>query len=182
VIKIKKFLPIIIVAVVLVLGAGAFLFLNKGKSTSPTPGVTKDTTTNKDTGQEQQSFVGSLKDAVSLGVAMKCTYQIEGNEYEGYVKGESYRGSIKTAEGKVGAVIIKDGCMWTWSEDESQGIKTCYEVEGPDETDVWEQSQGVAAPGINYTCMPSAVTDSQFTPPSDVNFMDIDAMMEGFGQ
>ena len=58
---------------------------------------------------------------------MKCTYKVEGNEYESFIKGENYRGKIKTAEGKTGEVIMKNNCMWTWTVEEAQGIKTCFE-------------------------------------------------------
>jgi hypothetical protein len=127
--------------------------------------------------------MGTLKEAVALGVGMKCTYEIEGNKYEGYIKGENYRGKIKTAEGKEGGVIMKGNCMWTWTEGESQGVKICYDetdVE-TEETDVWEQPQGTVGPDMTYTCVPAAVTDAQFTPPADVNFLDLESMMEGFG-
>ena len=112
---------------------------------------------------------------------MKCTYTVEGNEYESYIKGENYRGKIKTAEGKTGEVIIKDNCMWTWSEEEVQGIKTCFEVSDPETPDVWEQPQGAVGTNMTYTCLPAAVTDAEFTPPSNIEFMDLDAMMEGLG-
>ena len=87
---------------------------------------------------------------------------------------------MKTAEGKVGEIIIRDNCMWTWTAEEAQGMKTCFEETGPETTDVWEQPQGTT-PDMAYTCLPTAVTDAKFTPPSNVNFMDLDAMKEGFG-
>ncbi len=175
----NKYLPVFIIAALVIVGVGAYLVINRGTTDTSTGVTPSDTTTSQPSNSD--TFIGSLKDAVSLGVAMKCTYQVEGSEYEGYIKGENYRGQIKTAEGKVGEVIIKDSCMWTWAEDETQGIKTCFEDSETEEADIWEQPQGSVSPGINYTCLPAAVTDNVFTPPTDIDFMDIDTMMEGFG-
>jgi hypothetical protein len=176
VIRMKKSLPVILVLVAV--GVGAILFMNRGKGTTPS-----DSGTVPFDSSESDTFVGTLKEAVARGVGMKCTYEVGGNEYEGYIKGKNYRGKIKTAEGKEARIIIKDNCMWTWAEDESQGVKTCFEVtEGEAEgSDIWEQPQGAVSPDITYRCVPFAVTDAQFTPPADVNFMDLESMMEGFG-
>ena len=174
----KKLLPIVLVVALIVIGGGAYLFMNQGKTTVPSGSGTPASKSAK-----SDTFMGTLKEAVALGVGMKCTYKVEGNEYEGYVKGENYKGTIKTAEGKEGGVIMKDNCMWTWTEGESQGVKFCYDetdVE-TEETDVWEQPQGTVGPDITYSCVPFAVTDAQFTPPADVNFLDMESMMEGFG-
>lgn len=169
----KKILPIVLVLLVAI-GIGVFVFLNR-KPSGTTGGVTSQSSPSSDT------FSGALKDAVKLGIAMKCTYKVEGNEYEGFIKGKKYRGKIKTAEGKTGEVIIKDNCMWTWTEKETQGMKICFEETGPEATNLWEQPQGTVGPNINYTCLPAAITDAKFTPPANVNFMDLGAMNEGLG-
>jgi hypothetical protein len=171
----KKLLPIVVV--VAVVGVLGYVLLNQGTSD------TSDTTTEvaSQDSSAPDAFSGTLKDAVKLGIAMKCTYKVEGNEYESFIKGENYRGKIKTAEGKTGEVIMKNNCMWTWTEGEVQGIKTCFEVSDSETADVWEQPQGAVGPDITYTCLPTAITDASFTPPSNVDFMDLDAMKEGFG-
>ena len=181
----NKTLPIIIVLAVIVIGAGAYLFLGRSKSTVPTDSITVSTETTETSVAE--SFTGSLKEAISLGVGMKCTYNVGGYEYEGYVKGENYRGKMMTAEGKTGTVIVKDDCMWTWEEGETEGLMFCdtdTETEEGDEVNgeggVWDQPSA-AGSDVDYNCVPAAVSDAQFTPPSDVNFLDPTEMMEGFG-
>lgn len=169
----KKYLPIILVVVVI--GVAGFFLMNRGSgkiNVDETPSGNK----------EGETFIGSLTDAIKLGVAMKCTYEVEGNEYEGYVKGTSYRGKMTTAEGKVAEVIVKDNCMWSWDEVQKQGMKTCFEMteEEIEEGGIWDQS-GAASADINFKCVPTAVTDAQFTPPTDIQFMDLDSMMENFG-
>ncbi len=76
---------------------------------------------------------------------------------------------------------MKDNCMWTWSEDEAQGMKICFEETDPEATDIWEQPEGTVGTDMTYTCLPAAVTEAKFTPPTDVEFMDLDAMMQGMG-
>jgi len=171
----KKLLPIVVV--VAVVGVGGYVLLNRG--TSDTSNTITETTSQESSTPD--TFSGTLKDAVKLGIAMKCTYKVDGNEYESFIKGENYRGKIKTAEGKTGEVIMKNNCMWTWTEEEAQGIKTCFEVSDPEAADIWEQPQGAVGPDITYICLPTAVTDASFTPPSNVDFMDLDAMKEGLG-
>ena len=168
----KKLLPIILVLVAV--GIGAYILMGRGSSDTSIDVTSPDSST-------PDTFSGMLKDAVKLGVAMKCTYKVEGNEYESFIKGENYRGKIKTAEGKTGEIIIKDNCMWNWTEEEAQGIKICFEESDTETANVWEQPQGAAGPDITYTCLPTTVTDATFTPPSDIDFMDLDAMQEGFG-
>lgn len=164
----KKLLPVLLV--VLAVGGGAYFFLGKKDSTSPGSSVS-------------DKFSGSLKAATALGVPMKCTYTVEGTEYEGWVKGENYRGKIKSADGKSGEIIMKDNCMWSWSEGETQGIKTCFDPADTEEVDgdVWDQPQGADGTDISYTCLPAVITDAQFTPPSDIEFLDLESLIQGFG-
>ena len=119
----NKLLPIALI--VLAVGAVIYIFINRGSSNTSVDVASPDSST-------PDTFSGMLKDAVELGVVMKCTYEVEGNEYESFIKGENYRGKIKTTEGKTGEIIIKDNCMWTWSEEETQGIKICFEESVPE--------------------------------------------------
>jgi len=182
----NKTLPIIIVLAVIVIGAGAYFIFGRSKSTVPTDSITVSTETTETTVSE--TFSGTLKEAISLGVGMKCTYNVEGNEYEGYVKGENYRGTMMTAEGKTGTVVVKDDCMWIWEEGDTEGLKICdtaIETEEEDEVagegGVWEQSSGGVGSETDYNCVPYAVSDAQFTPPANVNFLDPTEMVEGIG-
>jgi len=179
----NKKLPIIIVVVIVVIGAGAYLYLGRSKNSVPKGAVTVSTEGEETTVEE--SFTGTLKEAISLGVGMKCSYNVQGNEYEGYIKGEQYRGTMMTAEGKSGTVIVKDDCMWTWSEGDTEGLMICdTETEEGEEAEgfggVWEESSGTAGE-VSYNCVPTAVSDSQFTPPANVNFLDPTEMVEVLG-
>ena len=137
----------------------------------------------------QGPFTGSLQAAIKLGVPMKCTYKIEDQEMEGWIKGQQYRGKVKNQEGKTGEVLMKDNCMWAWSEDEGKGVKMCFDLEeGKDmwDPEAWgmegEEYQDMAPPDVEYHCVPTVVTDAKFNPPDEVEFMDLTQMMEGMMQ
>jgi hypothetical protein len=163
VINLKKALPII-VAVVAV--AAGWFFL-KGNKTGGLPGVGKTYT------------MKSLKAIIDLGVPVKCSYKVGEIEYEGYVKGQQWRGKMQQADGRQGEVIIKDNCMWSWTDDK-KGITMCFEPEEGEDS-VWDNPEYMTT-DIEYTCRPAAITDAQFNPPADVNFMNLDDLMnpEGF--
>jgi hypothetical protein len=183
----NKSLPLIVIVIaVLVLGAGAYMFLGKDKGTVPTDTVTVQQEDGGTTVGE--SFVGTLKEAIALGVGMECTYMFEGNEYQGVIKGENYKGEMLSADGKLVSVIVKDNCMWTWEQGSAQGMTFCTEevaMEGEDEVNggssIWDQPESASSPGANYNCSPATISDSQFTPPADVEFLDPTSMMGEFG-
>ncbi|MBU0572795.1 hypothetical protein KKH23_02330 [Patescibacteria group bacterium] len=159
---------LIIIVLVIAAAGGAWFFLKGGNGTSVGDLTEKVS--------ESSPFSGSLKAAVALGVPMKCSYEVNGVEYSGIIKGKQYKGKVTMQDGKEGNVIMKDNCMYTWSDVDNQGIKTCFDEE---EYDMWEQPEGSAP--IGYTCLPAVVTDAEFNVPSGVNFMDLDAMMENSG-
>lgn len=152
----KKILPIAII--VAVVGGGAYFFLIKKGG-----GVAS----------KLQSFT-SLKAAVELGVPMKCSYKVEGAEYEGYIKGKQWRGKMKSADGKFGEVILKDNCMWSWTSEDAQGLTMCFEPE-EGEDDVWDQQDMT---DVEYNCVPTAITDAKFDPPSNIKFLNLQEMMQ----
>lgn len=133
-------------------------------------------------------FSGTLQAAVALGVPMKCTYTVEGMEVEGLIKGKQYRGKMKNQQGQMGEVIMKDNCMWTWGEAAGQGVqgvKMCFDPE--EGKDIWDpeswdeaETEGAQPPDVEYRCNPAVVTDAQFQPPANIEFMDLDQMMQGF--
>jgi len=166
----KNILPIIVVLAIL--GVIAFAIMNRKESdTVETNGTSTDLSSEESESSVPDTFTGTLMDAIKLGVGMKCTYEVEGNEYEGYIKGEQYKGKMKTTEGKEAEVIVKDNCMWTWAENETQGMKICFEESETESTNIWDQPQGAMGTDMNYKCLPAAITDAQFDPPSNIEFI-----------
>lgn len=159
---------LIVVAVLVVAGLAGYFVLGKGGKSEIMEKVS------------DEPFSGTLQAAVAMGVPMRCEYTIEGNQYEGYIKGQKYMGKF-AAEGKTMSVIVKDNCMWSWEEGVSSGVKTCYELDEADSS-IWdsEDSQGLATGlNYNYTCRPAAIGDDRFDPPGNVEFMDLGEMMQG---
>lgn len=166
-IKLKGKLLIIIALVVVAAGAGWFFL--KGGSGAGVGSLTQKFSASK-------PFSGSLKAAVALGVPMKCTYEQNGTEYTGIIKGKQYKGKVTMQDGKEGNIIMKDNCMYTWSDADKQGMKVCYEEEG---LDIWEQPEEELP--VDYVCYPTVATDAEFNLPSGVTFMDIDSLMNDPG-
>ena len=109
----------------------------------------------------------SLKSAIALGVPLKCTYKINEIEYEGYIKGKNWRGNM-SQQGKTTNIILKDNCMYAWSNEAPQGTKMCFEE------DVWESEEGgFQQPNVDYICSPAVFGDDKFSPPSSIQFMDL---------
>jgi len=178
----KRATSLIIVVSLAVLLSGCSLLQGQKAATS-------ESADGQGIGQSQGPFAGSLQAAVKLGVPMKCTYKVADTEVEGWIKGKKYRGKIKNQQGQTAEVVMKDDCMWTWSEGENQGVKMCFDFEeGKDmwDPDAWkmegEEYQDVTPPDVEYRCAPTVVSDAKFNPPSDVQFMDLDQMMQGFGE
>lgn len=99
-------------------------------------------------------------------------------EYEGYIKGKNWRGNM-SQQGKTTNIILKDNCMYAWSNEAPQGTKMCFEE------DIWESEEGgFEQPDVDYICTPSVFGDDKFTPPNSVKFMDlndINSLMQNQG-
>ena len=172
----KKSLPLIIVVAVIVVGLATWNFLGRNKQALIENGVQQTETTQEEA--KGESFTGKIKDAFMRNVPLKCTYQMdENNSSVGWLKDKKYYSEI-AADGKMSYLILIDNCMWVWNKDEKdKGVKMCF-VQQQDE-DFWEsfeESQEVA--GYNYKCSPAIINDAVFTPPADVKFTDIDALMD----
>lgn len=169
----KKILPIIIILVVVIALAGWFL-MGKGKKTT-NQGNNQQTTQEEAKGE---SFSGKIKDAFTRNTPLKCTYKMDESNYgTGWIKNKRYYGEI-IANGQKSFIILVDNCLWTWNEKEKdKGVKMCL-AQQQDE-DFWESfEEGQETAGYNYNCSAAIVNDAVFTPPADVTFTDIDALMD----
>lgn len=184
----KKNLPIIIVLVVValvILAVGGWYFLSKG---GQAPGMPSEGGQGILVPQEEgQGFTGKLKDALTLGQSMKCTWSQDADNFgTAYIKDEKVRTDV-TTDGKAAHSIMVDNCTWVWEEGKTEGMKMCYE---PTEMEAMEEEvtemggmeeipeeYSYQAPDIDYTCQPAVVSDSMFNPPSGVNFINPQEMM-----
>ena len=177
----KKLLPIIIVGVVVAgLGIGGWIFLKSGKGvpvvTQPTEEVVVQET--PATQEEEKGFTGKLEDALTLGKAMKCTWEEDEDNFgTAYIKDENVHTDV-TYEGTRSHTLIVDNCTYTWEEEKTDGLKICYEPEeGEEDKAVSEGPTTIEAPDINYHCLPAVVSDSMFNPPANISFVSLEEMM-----
>jgi hypothetical protein len=125
-------------------------------------------------GSSSQGFLGKLSDALKVGTAMKCTYEEGGNAATFWIKSGKLYGDVTTDGNKV-EYIFRDNCMYYWSETEDQGLKMCWEEsEAPD----WEEN--LAAATEQYNCQPTTISDSKFSLPSGIEFVDMSDYMQQY--
>jgi hypothetical protein len=155
---------------------------NPQTNTNQTENTTETTASSQPEQNANQPFSGTLKAAVALGVPMKCTYKTVNNEGTSYISGKQFY-SETTVNKKDVRMIVKDNCMWSWTNGEKQGIKACFETTGDN---IWE-GDTAKAPASNDTqipakaqfdCNPSIVDANKFNPPSEVTFTSLDDMMK----
>lgn len=190
--KINKFLPIIIAVVaVVILALGAWWFMSRGQVSLPTvPGREGQVPTEGAPVTGEGGFVGKLKDALTLGQSMKCTWrQDESNFAVSYIKDDKIHTEV-TQAGKKAHSIVRDDCSYSWEEGTTQGFKMCFEPEEMEEVEEVEvEEEAVAPEGITtevpdyeYSCEPAIVSESKFELPAGVNFLSMEDVMGGLGE
>jgi hypothetical protein len=169
----KKIMPFLIIGLVLVAGIVVATKILPKKQTL----TQQDQPQNQEQAQGgEKGFTGKVRDLLTLGQSLKCTWVDDSqNSSVGYIKNQAYYGEVKQ-EGKDSYIIIKDDCMWSWEKGQSEGIKMCFEpLEG--EEGLWD-SMDESQIEANYNCSQAVVSDSLFNPPAEVNFMDLQEMMQ----
>jgi hypothetical protein len=114
----------------------------------------------------------SLKDAVADGTTMKCSWGIE-DLYSGetFIKDHMLYINYKPGwEVDTIHVIIKDNCLWEWTEEES-GKKICLEAtENFYDSRVFPEIQESQMMNCKYNCVPAEIADSMFEVPENIAF------------
>ncbi len=181
----KKWLPIIIGGViVLILVGGGWLYLRSRKNDEVglPPKETAPFTEEPAGGEESMSITGKLEDLISLGQAVKCTWQdVQNNTGTSYVKGDKVY-TESTVNGQTNYAILRDNCTYVWQESQPQGYKMCVDPEdiqdesAESETEL-PQGFSVGNETVGYTCVPQIINDSRFDLPSGVEFINPMEMM-----
>lgn len=185
----NKVLPVIIIGGVVVvgLGIGGWYFFFKGGQAPQVPGTPTEGGREVQAPQEGQSFTGKLRDALTLGQSMKCTWRQDENNFgTAYIKNEKIRTDV-TTDGESAHSIMADNCTYAWEEGTTEGFKMCFEpaeleeMEEVPEVEVGEEAMpegdSYQTPDIDYTCEPAVVSDSMFNPPSGVQFVSPQELM-----
>lgn len=182
----KKPQIMIAVVVILLLVIGGFLMMKKS------PGSSMNKLTGTDSSMETIS--GTIEDLFAKNIPMECTFAsvIEGQESSGTVmvankkmRGEfttNYNGKEETA------AMIQDGeYMYSWSPSQKTGSKIKLssiedQVEQAKVEMTKDDTMSMANQQGDYSCKPWIAMPGSFTPPADVTFTDLTAMMESSQQ
>lgn len=181
--KMKKILPFVLVGILVI--AGVVLgsrFLLKKSIVQPEffeeEPPAKPTEKEAEEKPEEENLVNSLKDALSLGKSVKCTWKKDEKNYgTAQIKNNKSYSEV-TAEGRKMYSIFVDNCTYTWVEAENQGVKFCVEP-GEKETVSEPETSSWETPDISYSCTPSIISEAIFNPPSEVEFINPFEAMEG---
>lgn len=178
----KKIIPVTIIVILIGIGLYFFLTIKKG-STSSVGGSNSMAEGNK-TGNNENIFT-NIRDALSKSVAFSCTYPDPTGKTRitTYVKNGVIRVSnIINQESAAGNMIMKDNKIWIWDEVKKEGmifsINKDQITPGQSQKDQREEMIDEMQKNSQF-CKIENVSDSLFTPPSNVKFQDLEALMKG---
>lgn len=121
---------------------------------------------------------------LAAGKNQKCTFSSSAGEAQTsgtmYFAGERMRGEYKSvSDGQTtnGQMIITDGLQYFWEPSSKRGVKLTISQQDAEESagNTSSGSQGGLETDAEYdfNCDDWTVDQSRFTPPSDIEFMDI---------
>lgn len=173
----------IIAAAVILFGAiGVFLYSQKNQKSEP------NTTAVTQSPKEEISMASDLTSILKSGKTQKCTFSYTDEEENtttgsAYISGKQMRTDVKsTASGKESTIYVlrngDDNYIWGSDFPNNTGMKMTLSI---DEYVSNENSKKYFDPNMkaDYKCSAWTVDASLFTPPANVKFQDISAMMQG---
>jgi hypothetical protein len=156
--------------------------------------VNNDAGMNEETGDDSaeagMSGTGSFARLLGLESAVSCEFAstIDGNSSTGvfYTDGRHFRvdATSATSYGTFNSKMINDGefqYVWGSGADGMTAIKMAVtEVEADDSsTNTDNKAMFDIEQDVTYDCQAWSVDNTMFLPPSDIQFMDMSAMMNG---
>ncbi len=174
------------VIVVILILAGAFYVLGKSKKSQT------EIPTSQATEAPSSEQSGTIKSLLSMGKDVACdvSYTVEQNETSGkvYVSGKKMSAdfSIKTSDGKTmdNHMIQDETYIYSWSSAVPQGTKMKIEAinASPTPATSGQPASMNVDQQVQYKCSPWGVDSSKFTPPTNVQFMDLSTITKMPGQ
>lgn len=172
----------------MLLGVGAliivilllFLFIpRKTEAPSDQIGNATDTAT---AGEVVQDTLAGL---IGMGKNVQCSfsYEQDGVNSQGviYISGKKMRGEFVSAiqGANQDTSMIQNGeYSYIWGSAMPKGIKMKASGSAGDTVDTESKKYFDPDKALDYSCKPWSVDDGMFTPPADVTFEDLSAMME----
>ena len=185
---------VLVIIAVLIVGAVGWYVVSSGETTEET-NVSAPSEEGNVTGA--RTGEGSLLALLAAGEALECTFTFmaeagESGEGVGYFAGEQMRvDSTYVIDGQtyLSYYIYSDERMYTWGEmpegDFAITMPTDYDERMGGESTEWSEAADTPVDiddEVMYDCQPWSVDASVFVPPTSVQFMDMDAMMQGMMQ
>jgi len=175
---------IAIIAAVILLGGAFFIIQKSNTGNQSSTGTTTSVTSGPTDGSNNDSTFASLKDALSKSMTLKCEQKLEdGSTVLAYIKNGRVRmeGIQVDANTKSGNVIINGDKTYIWDTGTKKGfMMTAPKVTGQDQVTTQQSQTDYVGQFEQYkqSCKVAVVSDSVFTPPSDVEFTDFSIMMQ----
>ncbi|MBP9716537.1 MAG: hypothetical protein KBD51_01195 [Candidatus Levybacteria bacterium] len=173
----------IIAAVVILAGAvGVFLYSQNKNDSEPTATVATDES------KETTSLESNLASILKSGKTQECTFTYadeSGNSTSGtaYIAGQNMRTEVTSStNGKSSTIYVvrNEDENYIWGSDfpNNTGLKMTMSI---DEYVNNEDSKKYFDPNLNaeYDCSDWTADTTIFTPPTNIKFQDISAMMQG---
>ncbi len=177
-----------VVGLIIVVAVAAYLMMSTKKTgNQPTNnGTTSNSVKNDKSEPEQVTKASSLKDLIALGTSQKCTFSSEGSEGTMYVAGGKSRGDFSTtAAGSTskGHMMFDGKMSYVWMDGQTQGYKMSLDsVDGNKPTNAPTNTPTQSGVDydkqMDYSCEKWSADNSMFVLPSNVEFLDIAAMMD----
>ena len=141
--------------------------------------------------EKKEEAKKSIKDLVASGVSQKCSWKsdVDGTSSSGqmWISGKKFKQEITTTSAatkvETKAIVLSDGSytyMWN-NEMGKKGIKMAIK---DDENQDFTAENGKADwnKEFQFECNPTAVSDSELAPPSDIDFQDLGLQLEQLQQ
>ncbi|MCW1887991.1 MAG: hypothetical protein KIH67_000335 [Candidatus Moranbacteria bacterium] len=182
-----------LLGLLIVIGVGAYFYTNQTDKEVAQGGAMEALDAAKDikTAVEEKGMVSSIKDAMGLGTAMKCTYTTDATgkspQSEVLVEGEKFQAT--TTINGIKSYVLSDGTdQYMWTDGSKQGMKmskVCMddfkkafptpETQDSKQPKV-EDAKAALDMAKNVQCTPAE--SANLSVPKDITFTDQCAMMK----
>lgn len=169
------------IATIAVLGLiGGFVYFNFNKSS-------QDGNSDNSSG-----VIGSIKDVLNKDVTLSCEFNDQDSNFKSYIKNGAVRvTTIGKVKDQSGEMLMKDGKMYIWDLKTNEGFVTDI----PKNEDGSSQEVGMTAQNsvsseayldlidkYKDSCKVTAVEDSLFVVPANIDFKDMSKLFEELQQ
>jgi hypothetical protein len=173
---------IICIAAIIVIGGGvaAYLLTKDSKDDTVANNQSQSSTDNANTTNESSIADSTISKLLSAGVARKCTYNDASTSGTIYLASNNRMRAdytVSSPESSSGSMILTNGQHYMWDNATKEGISMSYDPASVDNSTDDTQSVDMSKE-YSFDCNLWIVDESVLTPPADVTFSDMSALME----